>query len=114
MLPAHLRPVVFRTDGRADSGLESIVRYLLQEAGIDLLVHPRLPGIGEVDLLVGGRLIIETDGRRYHLGAAFENDRRRDRTSTIDGYRVLRLTYHQVVDEWPETFQAICAALTLA
>ena len=114
MLPAHLRPIVSRTDGRADSGLESIVRYLLQEAGMELLAHPRLPGIGEVDLLVGGRLIIETDGRQYHLGAAFDRDRRRDRAATIDGYRVLRLSYRQVVDEWPDTFRAICTALALA
>ena len=77
-------------------------------------VHPVLPGIGEVDLLVGGRLIIETDGRRYHLGEAFENDRRRDRAATISGYRVLRLTYRQVVDDWPTTYRAICTALALA
>lgn len=114
MLPAHLRHIVFATDGRADSGLESVVRYLLMEAGMQLQVHPFLAGIGEVDILVGGRLIIETDGKRYHLGDAFSNDRRRDRTATIDGYRVLRLSYHQVIEDWPTTFRAICTALALA
>lgn len=114
MLPAHLRHIVFATDGRADSGLESIVRYLLMEAGMALQVHPVLEGIGEVDLLLGGRLIIETDGKLFHLGRAFTNDRRRDRAATIDGYRVLRLDYRQVVEDWPTTFTAICAALALA
>ena len=113
-LPAHLREIVLAADGRADSGLESVVRYLLVLAGIDLQVHPVLPGIGEVDLLVGGRLIIETDGKEHHIGEAFANDRRRDRAATLAGYRVLRLTYRQVIDEWPETFRAICAALALA
>ena len=114
MLPLHLRGLLQHVDGRADSGLESIVRYLLVQAGLAVQVHPVLPGIGEVDLLVGGRLIIETDGRRYHLGEAFENDRRRDRAATISGYRVLRLTYRQVVDDWPTTYRAICTALALA
>ncbi|WP_375388166.1 endonuclease domain-containing protein [uncultured Amnibacterium sp.] len=113
-LPARLRHIVLAADGRADSGLESIVRYLLEQSGIPLLVHPILAGIGEVDLLVGGRLIIETDGKRYHLGAAFEHDRQRDLTATIDGYRTLRLTYAQVLFEWPATFRAICSALALA
>lgn len=114
MLPAHLRAVVLAADGRADSGLESVVRYLLDQAGLAVVVHPVLPGIGEVDLLVGGRLIIETDGKRHHLGEAFAKDRGRDRSATLAGYRVLRLTYHQVVDEWPTTFLAIRAALALA
>lgn len=115
MLPARLRHVVLATDGRADSGLESIVRYLLREAGLELLVHPVLAGIGEVDLLVGGRLIIETDGKKHHTtDRAFASDRDRDRVASIDGYRVLRLSYRQVVLEWPTTFRAICAALALA
>ena len=114
MLPAHLRAVVLAADGRADSGLESVVRYLLDQAGLAVVVHPVLPGIGEVDLLVGGRLIIETDGKRHHLGEAFAKDRGRDRSATLAGYRVLRLTYQQVVDEWPTTFLAIRAALALA
>lgn len=114
MLAAHLRHVVLAADGRADSGLESIVRYLLLEAGMDVVVHPILAGIGEVDLLVGGRLILETDGKRHHVGDAFSNDRRRDRAATIDGYRTLRLSYFQVVEDWPTTFRAICAALALA
>ncbi len=113
-LPAHLRQIVLAADPRADSGLESVVRYLLLLAGMDVQVHPVLPGIGEVDLLVGGRLIIETDGKEHHIGEAFANDRRRDRAATLAGYRVLRLTYRQIIDEWPDTFRAICAALALA
>jgi len=114
MLPARLRPVVLAADGRADSGLETVVRYLLAQSGIAALVHPVLPGIGEVDLLVGGRLIIETDGKEHHTGDAFIIDRRRDRAAALQGYRVIRLTYQQVLFDWPRTFQAICAALALA
>lgn len=111
-LPQHLRSVVAAADGSSDSGLESIVRYLLQRAGLDLVVHPFIAGIGEVDLLVAGRLIIETDGKRFHTPEeAFENDRRRDREAALLGYRVLRLSYRQVIDQWPTTLQAVFALL---
>ena len=114
-LPAHLRPIVAAVDGRADAGLESVVRYLLRALGLDVVVHPILDGIGEVDLLVAGRLIIETDGKRYHTAEqAFQNDRRRDREAALRGYRVLRLTYQQVVEEWPTTVRAIFAILAAA
>jgi very-short-patch-repair endonuclease len=46
------------------------------------------------------RLIVETDGYRYHRGkAAFEDDRSRDLRLRALGYEVVRLSYRQVVDE---------------
>lgn len=111
-LPAHLRHVVAATDPQADSGLESIVRYLLRAAGLEVVVHAVLPGIGEVDLLVGGILIVETDGRAFHTSEqAFANDRRRDREAALRGYRWIRLTPSQVLDEWPDSLRAVFALL---
>jgi very-short-patch-repair endonuclease len=46
------------------------------------------------------RLIVETDGYRYHRGrSAFEADRDRDLRLRALGYEVIRLSYRQVVDE---------------
>jgi very-short-patch-repair endonuclease len=46
------------------------------------------------------RLIVETDGYRYHRGrAAFEGDRERDLQLKSLGYEVMRLTYRQLADE---------------
>jgi hypothetical protein len=46
------------------------------------------------------RLIVETDGRRVHTtGRAFEHDRRRDQRLMLAGYRVVRCTWRQVVNE---------------
>ena len=43
------------------------------------------------------RLIVETDGAATHLTRrAFEDDRRRDTSLTILGYRVVRFTRRQV------------------
>jgi very-short-patch-repair endonuclease len=49
------------------------------------------------------RLIVETDGYRYHSGrAAFESDRARDRELRRRGYEVLRFAYREVTEE-PDT-----------
>jgi very-short-patch-repair endonuclease len=55
----------------------------------------------EVDFLWPARkLIVETDGYRFHRGrTAFEDDRRRDLGLRDAGFEVIRLTYRQVVDE---------------
>jgi very-short-patch-repair endonuclease len=45
------------------------------------------------------KLIVEVDGYAFHSSrAAFERDRRRDARLTAAGYRVVRLTYAQVLD----------------
>lgn len=110
-LPAQLRGIIRYVDGRADSGLESIARYLLVMAGFAVQVHPLIPGVGEVDLLIAGRLIIETDGKLVHIERQFVIDRDRDRAAALLGYRVLRLSYRQVMYEWAVSFDAVCAAL---
>jgi very-short-patch-repair endonuclease len=48
----------------------------------------------------GRRLIVETDGYRYHGGReAFEADRDRDLELKALGYEVIRLSLRQIVDE---------------
>lgn len=58
-------------------------------------------GRWEVDFLWRDRkLVVETDGCRYHRGAtAFEDDRTRDLALHGLGLTVLRLTYRQVTTE---------------
>jgi very-short-patch-repair endonuclease len=46
------------------------------------------------------RLVVETDGYRYHRGrVAFEDDRARDLDLRAMGYEVVRLSFRQVMDE---------------
>jgi very-short-patch-repair endonuclease len=46
------------------------------------------------------RLIVETDGYRFHRGRwAFESDRTRDLELRLLGYTVVRFTHRQVVGE---------------
>jgi very-short-patch-repair endonuclease len=64
------------------------------------LVNHRV-GRLEVDFLwPEQRVVVETDGYRYHRGrAAFEDDRSRDLQLRDAGFDVIRLTYRQVAEE---------------
>lgn len=111
-LPSRLRALPGAADARADSGIESIARHLLLLAGLAVVVHPVLPGIGEVDLLVEGRLVVELDGRQHHDDEeAFVRDRARDLAAARTRYRTLRFTWRQVLFEWASVEAAVFAAL---
>ena len=56
------------------------------------------------------RLVVEVDGYEHHgPRPAFERDRRRDARLLAAGYRVLRVTWLQIVAE-PERIIAVIAA----
>lgn len=76
------------------------------------IVNLRIGGM-EVDFCwVEQKLIVETDGYRYHRGkAAFEDDRARDLSLRALGYEVLRLSYRQVLHESTEVAAVLHAAL---
>ncbi|MET4782672.1 DUF559 domain-containing protein [Glaciihabitans sp. UYNi722] len=101
-LPRRLRRLQRLVDGRAASGLETIVRLWLREtAGYD----PRLQvtiGRHTVDLLVGSSLIIETDGQETHSDdERFNEDRVRTAELQARGYTVIRLSYRMIMHNWP-------------
>jgi len=63
-------------------------------------VNARICGL-QVDLLWRAeRLVVEIDGHRFHgHRGAFEHDRKRDQMLVAAGYRVIRVTWRQLVDE---------------
>ena len=57
--------------------------------------------------------MVEADGRATHLTpTAFEQERARDARLAVAGYRVVRFTWRQIVDE-PEAVGATLRALLL-
>lgn len=105
-----VRAIMKWFSGRSQSGTESLVRCRLQRLGYRVIPQVLIEGVGYVDMLLGERIVIECDSLRYHADpAAYANDRRRDLVLIEQGFCVIRLTYHQVVDEWPATLQAIRA-----
>ncbi|MHC6221691.1 type IV toxin-antitoxin system AbiEi family antitoxin domain-containing protein [Arthrobacter sp. MMS24-S77] len=59
---ARERRLVSRIVPQSQSIIECVARYLLREAGFHVESQVNIPGMGHLDLMVDGRLGIETDG----------------------------------------------------
>jgi very-short-patch-repair endonuclease len=72
-------------------------------------------GRHEVDLLWRAqRLVVEVDGFQFHSSrVAFERDRARDAVLQTQGFRVMRVTSRQIVDEPQATLARIAQALVI-
>ncbi|KQR89343.1 hypothetical protein ASF96_06385 [Microbacterium sp. Leaf179] len=94
----------------ADSGLESILRLRLSRLGIRLESQIRIPGVGVVDFLLHGRIILEVDGRENHDGVSLRHkDLRRDAIAAAQGFETLRFDYAMVLHEWHLVEAAVLA-----
>lgn len=108
-MPRSRRSLIDRVDPECQSGIETRVRLFLRSKRIGFRAQVDIAGAGRVDFLVGERLVIETDGRAFHTGTAFEEDRRRDFALVTGGYLVLRLSYRQVMGDRARTRAGILA-----
>lgn len=91
LLPARYAAVRPLLDPRAESGPETLLRLLLRARGWHLDVQVSIPGVGRVDFVIDGWLIIECDSEAHHSGwAARKRDLRRDLAAAALGYTTLR------------------------
>ena len=108
-LPAHVLALLASRSALCESFLETIGRIRLERAGIDGEHQVEIPGVGRVDLVLDGRIVIEWDGSQHE--SSHEEDCRRDALLTAMGYHVLRFGYRLVMDEWHIVIAAIRTAL---
>lgn len=102
-----------RTD--AGSGAESLLRLRLHPLGIRLDCQVEIPGVGRVDFVIGGRLILEVDGAESHSGReAWHRDLRRDAVASGLGYETLRISYKMLIGEWAVVEAAVIGAVDRA
>lgn len=114
-LPSGARWLVDFARADADSGLESLVRLRLHIAGIAVETQVSLPGVGHVDLVIAGRVVLEADGRENHDGPSQRHrDLRRDAAASALGYESLHFDYAMIVHDWPTVLTAIRAAIDRA
>jgi very-short-patch-repair endonuclease len=94
------------------SEAERRLRALIRAARLPRAVTNTKVAGWEVDAFwPGEKLVVEVDGFAYHGNrAAFERDRRKDAALVAAGYRVIRITWRQLVDE-PHTVVALLARL---
>lgn len=107
-LPQSRRRALGRISAQAGSGSETRVRRHLERRRVRVREQVHIPDVGRVDMLVGERLIIECDSLQHHGSTSgFHEDRRRDRMSLKAGYLVLRLTWHDIWEEWEKTCELL-------
>lgn len=63
-----------------------------------------------VDALIGDRLVVQIDGGT-HVGAQRSADIRHDAELMLMGFHVIRVGYHQIIDEWPVVQDQIMRAV---
>lgn len=97
-LPQRFRPIQALSDGRAEAGSETIVRLLVRTLGLQFDIQVFIDGVGRVDLLIEGCLVVEADSRAHHSAIdRYVVDRSRDTTLAILGYMSLRLLNEDIM-----------------
>jgi len=114
-LPRTARWLVDLARPDADSGLESLIRLRLHLLGIRLECQVDIDGIGRVDFVIAGRIILEADGDENHGSSTHRHrDRVRDAAASRLGYETVRFDYAQIVHDWPTVQAAVLGALRRA
>ena len=86
------------------SPLEVCARFHLQAAGLSVETEVQIAGVGRVDMVVEGRLLVEIDGYEFHSGREhYRRDRSRWNAATAAGWRTLRITTEMVLHD-PDGF----------
>jgi very-short-patch-repair endonuclease len=112
---ARLRATLDDESGRVPtrSEAERLLLAMVEDAQLPLpAVNVPLEGY-EVDFFWRvEKLVVEVDGHGFHgHRAAFERDRRRDQRLVAAGYRVIRVTWRQLVGEPLALISRIAQAL---
>jgi very-short-patch-repair endonuclease len=111
----RLRNLLTRAEEPALTRSEAEERFLglVREAGLPSPAVNVQVGAHLVDFLWRDHgLVVEVDGYRFHSSrTAFERDRRRDADLSAGGFRVIRITWRQLVDEPMAVIARIAQAL---
>ena len=92
-LPQRLQPLRSLVDGRAEAGSESLARLLLRAFGRRIELQKAIPGVGRVDLVIDGWLVVECDSKEFHeKWSTQQRDRDRDLALAALGYVCIRPT----------------------
>lgn len=90
-LPRRYRRLRALLDPSSESGAETLVRLILRTIGCRFETQVVVAGVGRVDFLVEGWLIIECDSHAHHSDwVALKRDKRRDLAAAAQGYTTVR------------------------
>ncbi len=107
-LPQRYRALHPLLDRRSESGSETMMRLLLRALGVTLELQVVIVGVGRVDFLVDGWLIIECDSEAHHAGwDAQRRDRRRDLAAAALGYTTIRPIAEDIMHDPERVLRAV-------
>jgi very-short-patch-repair endonuclease len=111
-LPARFGSLRGLLDPRSESGSESIMRLMLRTLGCAIEIQPQIAGVGRVDFIVDGWLIIECDSEAHHSGwEAQKRDRRRDLAAAELGYTTIRPIAEDILYHRDQVFASVRAVI---
>ena len=108
-LSGRARRILERAVPFADSGLETLFSVRLRWLRVRILPQVWILG-HRVDFLIGERLIVQIDGG-HHVGSQRTADIAHDAVLVAAGYHVIRLSYQQIIDDWPAVQDRIVRAV---
>jgi len=107
-LPIRFRPLLALVDPSAESGPETFMRLLLRAMGVAYETQVYLDGVGYVDFVVDGWLIIECDSKEFHEGWEKQvQDRERDIAAARLGYVTVRPLAKDILGDQAYVRQAL-------
>ncbi|WP_396641813.1 hypothetical protein [Microbacterium sp.] len=112
VIPARRREIRQHIDGRAEAGTETLVRLMVRALGGSVDLQVRIRGVGRVDMVVDGWLVIECDSRAYHSEWQKQlDDRRRDLALAARGYVRIRPAAEDILYRPEVVIEAIAGML---
>lgn len=116
-LPGRFQPLCARVDGRSEAGQESILRQLMEDAGLHVEIQVKFKGLGRknsrVDMIVEGVLALEADSRLAHDGwEKHVEDRWRDLQLAKLHYMSLRPAYQHTMSHPRDVLEAVLGLLS--
>jgi len=111
-LPERFHVLLALADPSAESGPETFMRLILRSLGVPFEAQVQIPGVGRVDFLVDGWLIIECDSREFHQGWDHQvHDRARDLAAAGLGHVTVRPLAADIMDREDQVRNQIAAVL---
>jgi len=109
-LPAKYSALRGDLNGLSMSGLETIVRLIATDAGLECELQKYFDGVGFVDLVIAGCVVVEVDGRAFHENSQPRDYRRDVQLARLD-HTVLRFDYDLVMNHPHLVLEAILGAV---
>lgn len=98
--------------GCGESALEVVTRLMFIDAGFRVETQVRIAGVGRVDFLLEGFLVVEVDGDAYHSSRRERTrDQRRNNMTIAGGYLLLRYRYEDIMLDREGVLAQVAAVL---